>query len=55
MITELFHNTGKRTKFTGAETVRNGIVATAIGTNIDRVSRFLTAPGTSGQPAASTG
>lgn len=53
MINELFHKTGKRTKFTGTERVRTGVVATAIGTNIDRVARFLNDPETGGQSAAS--
>jgi hypothetical protein len=55
MINEAFHKTGKRTTFTGTEKVTNAVVATAIGTNIDRVARFLDGPENGGQPAASAG
>lgn len=41
MINEVFHKTGKRTKFTGKIKVKNAAIATAIGTNLKRVSRHL--------------
>lgn len=41
MINEVQHKTGKRTKFTGKIKVKNASIATAIGTNLKRVSRHL--------------
>lgn len=41
MINEVFHKTGKRTKFTGTIKVKNASIARAIGTNLKRVSRHL--------------
>ena len=41
MISEVYHRTGKRTKFTGTIKVKNATVAKAIGTNLKRVSRHL--------------
>ena len=41
MINEVYHKTGKRTRYTGKPTVTNASVATAIGTNLKRVSRHL--------------
>lgn len=41
MINEVYHKTGNRTKFTGKIKVKNASVATAIGTNLKRVSRHL--------------
>ena len=41
MINEVYHRSGKRTKFTGRIKVKNASVAKAIGTNLKRVSRHL--------------
>ena len=41
MINEVFHKTGKRTKFTGSIKVKNASIAKAIGTNLKRASRHL--------------
>jgi hypothetical protein len=41
MIHEVFHKTGKRTKFTGTSKVKNATTAKAIGTNLKRVSGHL--------------
>lgn len=41
MINEVYHNSGKQTKFTGRIRVKNETVAKAIGTNLKRVSRHL--------------
>ncbi len=41
MINEVYHKTGKRTKFTGTIKVKNASIATAIGTNRKRVSKHL--------------
>ena len=41
MINEVYHKTGKRTKFTGKIKVENATIAKAIGTNLKRVSRHL--------------
>lgn len=50
MINEVFHKTGKRTKFTGTTKVKNASIATAIGTNLKRVARCLNAEA-SGDPS----
>ena len=41
MINEMYHRTGKQTKFTGTIKVKNATTAKAIGTNLKRLSRHL--------------
>lgn len=52
MINEVYHKTGDRTKFTGRIKVKNASIATAIGTNLKRVSRHLTEDSVPSKPAA---
>ena len=41
MIYEVYHKTGKRTRFTGTTKVKNASIAKAIGTNLKRVAGHL--------------
>ncbi len=41
MINEVYHKTGKRTRYTGKIKVKNSTIAKGIGVNIKRVTRFL--------------
>lgn len=51
MINEVYHKTGKRTRFTGKPKVTTASVATAIGTNLKRVSRHLNEEAEPSKPA----
>lgn len=52
MINEVYHKSGKRTRFTGKVKVKNASIAKAIGTNLKRVSRHLTESGEASNGAA---
>jgi hypothetical protein len=41
LINEVYHQDGKKTRFTGMINVKNASIAKAIGTNLKRASRFL--------------
>ncbi len=41
MINEVYHKTGKRTRYTGKIKVKNSTIAKGVGVNIKRVTRFL--------------
>ena len=51
MINEVYHKIGKRSKFTGKIKVKNASIATAIGTNLKRVSRHLNEEVEASEPA----
>lgn len=42
MINEVYHKSGKRTKYTGKQKVKRSEIAKAIGVNVKRVARYLT-------------
>ena len=51
LINEVYHQDGKKTRFTGAIKVKNASIAKAIGTNLKRASRFLESEAQREQPA----
>jgi hypothetical protein len=52
LINEMYHKIGKMTSFTGQIKVKNESIATAIGTNLKRLSRYLESEKKSAKPTA---